>query len=127
MKTLNRTAILRMVGTNEGIGNAGGGTGGSGGSGGQMPDLSGYATTDWVRILTWWGQSLPQNGTDIVGALTGVTDITMTGVITGATGLTMNSGAISGVTTLAASGRATVESLRINVTCALIFALVNES
>ena len=113
MKTLNRTAILRMVGTNEGIGNAGGGTGGSGGSGGQMPDLSGYATTDWVRILTWWGQSLPQNGTDIVGALTGVTDITMTGVITGATGLTMNSGAISGVTTLAASGRATVESLRI--------------
>ncbi len=97
---------------------AGVGGGGSavviGGSGnGQIPDLSGFATMDWVRGLTWWGQSLPQNGTDIVGALTGVTSISMTGAISGATGLTLNSGAISGVTTLTASGRATVESLRI--------------
>ena len=97
---------------------AGVGGGGSavviGGSGnGQIPDLSGFATMDWVRGLTWWGQSLPQNGTDIVGALTGVTSISMTGAITGATGLTMNSGGISGVTTLVASGRATVGSLRI--------------
>jgi len=108
---LTKDKGMRMWGG--GFGKGSGGTGGSGGSGGQMPDLSGYATTDWVRSLTWWGQSLPQDDTDIVGALTGVTSITMTGAITGATGLTLNSGAISGVTTLTASGRATVESLRI--------------
>lgn len=104
-----------------------GGYGGSGGSGGggYMPDLSNYVTLDFLKSITWWGRALPADSTDIVGALTGVTDITMTGAISGttnltmtgaisgATGLTLNNGAITGATTITASGLATVGSLRI--------------
>ena len=95
------------------------------GGGGSDIDLSGYVSLPFLRSITWWGRALPADSTDIVGALTGVTDITMngaitgttsltmTGAISGATGLTMNNGAISGATTITASGLATVGSLRI--------------
>ena len=121
VKVLSRDAIQRMVKGQAGttaVTEIGGG-------GGDMPDLRNYVTLPFLRSITWWGRALPEEGTDIVGALTGVTDITMTGaisgttnltmtgVISGATGLTMNNGAISGVTTLTASGLATVGSLRI--------------
>ena len=106
-------------------GHAGTAVGTEAGGGGGDIDLSGYVSLPFLRSITWWGRALPEEGTDIVGALTGVTDITMTGaisgttnltmtgVISGATGLTMNNGAITGATTITASGLATVGSLRI--------------
>ena len=96
VKVLSRDAIQRMVKGH--AGNAA--VTETGGGGGDMPDLRNYMTLPFLRSITWWGRALPEEGTDIVGALTGVTDITMTG-------------AISGVTTLTASGLATVGSLRI--------------
>lgn len=58
------------------------------GGGGEV-DLSGYVTMRYLKSLTWWGCGIPDNDTAIVGALTGVTDITMTGAITGTTNITM--------------------------------------
>ena len=60
------------------------------GEGGGNVDLSGYVTMLYLRSIKWWGQALPDDSTDIVGALTGVTDITMTGAISGTTNITMS-------------------------------------
>lgn len=67
-----------------------GGSSQNGGEGGGNVDLSGYVTMLYLRSITWWGQALPDDSTDIVGALTGVTDITMTGAISGTTNITMS-------------------------------------
>ena len=78
---------------------------GGGGGGGVVP--GNYVTIPFLKSITWWGQALPDDSTDIVGALTGVTDITMTGGITGTTNITM-SGYISGTTNLTMSGKLTI-------------------
>ena len=78
---------------------------GGGGGGGVVP--GNYVTMPFLKSITWWGQALPDDGTDIVGALTGVTDITMTGAITGMTNLTM-SGYITGTTNMTMSGKLTI-------------------
>ena len=84
MKTLSRTSIQRMVGTNEGIGNAGGGTGGGGGG----VDLSGLMPI----TTTFWGQSVAD------GAVEGSIEAgTNGGTLGGFHGLELNThGTLSG-------------------------------
>lgn len=79
------------------------------GGGGEV-DLSGYVTMQYLKSLTWWGRGIPDNDTAIVGALTGVTDITMTGAITGTTNITMT-GAITGTTNITMSGALKIGNL----------------
>ena len=78
--------------------------------GGGEIDLSGYVPMQYLKSLTWWGRGIPDNDTAIVGALTGVTDITMTGAISGTTNITM-SGAISGTTNITMSGALKIGNL----------------
>lgn len=80
------------------------------GEGGGNVDLSGYVTMLYLRSITWWGRGIPDDDTAIVGALTGVTDITMTGAITGTTNITM-SGAISGTTNITMTGALKIGNL----------------
>lgn len=105
VKILSRDGLQRMVGGRPAANAAG--------TGGGDVDLGGYVRMDYMKSLTWWGQGIPDDSTAIVGAMTGVTDITMTGGITGATAMTMANGPITGVTTLTASGLVTVGSLQI--------------
>ena len=98
MKSLSREEILRMV-----DGKVGGNNTTVESGGGAGIDLSGYVTLQYLKTLTWWGQGIPDNSTEIVGAMTGVGDITMTGAISGTTNLTMT-GSISGTTNLTMTG-----------------------
>lgn len=103
VKVLSRDAIQRMTrGDTTSVTTT---SEGGGGGGGVVP--GNYVTMPFLKSITWWGQALPDDGTDIVGELTGVTDITMTGAITGTTNLTM-SGYITGTTNLTMSGKLTI-------------------
>ena len=84
---LSRDAIQRMIGGRTNVL-------GTGGSGSEF-DPSGFVTLAYLKSLTWWGQSLNDNDA-VVGALTGVTNITMTGALTGATNVSAQKVTIGG-------------------------------
>ena len=84
---LSRDAIQRMIGGRTNVLGSGGG--------GSEFDPSGFVTLAYLNSLTWWGQSLNDNDA-VVGALTGVTNITMTGALTGATNVSAQKVTIGG-------------------------------